>query len=323
MENLLLAVISLVILVPIIYFLPLGLSSKGKILVIIISFFLANLGLLAQLSFPLWQTSLVLLVLVFLSSIVIDSRLKKVIYPPLSKKKDLQLEDVMTQDVIERERVFFDNELFDSQNGSKASSRKTSNLVKIIASPSEMRTDDYREDVLIDEITPEVKIESLKKEVFQKQLSFEKDNLPEEVKLIEDSGEDFEEDISFLFNREELFKESFNGYTHQTQVKEEDLGYMSEIERMIAETDSSGQTENIELNLLNYQLEEVAATKEINNETSNITSLDNDEIQVLKLEKIEPRLETADSIEDDEPVIWEDVIEPIKIFKINNSNQGG
>ncbi|KOP83611.1 hypothetical protein AMS60_14605 [Bacillus sp. FJAT-21945] len=321
MENLLLAVISLVILVPIIYFLPLGLSSKGKILVIIISFFLANLGLLAQLSFPLWQTSLVLLVLVFLSSIVIDSRLRKIIYP-LSMKKIFHSHDEMTLDLIERE-VDLENELPALQNAIEVSSRKTSNLDKIIASPSEMRTDDYREDVLIDEITPEVKIESLKKEVFQKQLSFEKDNLPEEVKLIEDSGEDFEEDISFLFNREELFKESFNGYTHQTQVKEEDLGYMSEIERMIAETDSSGQTENIELNLLNYQLEEVAATKEINNETSNITSLDNDEIQVLKLEKIEPRLETADSIEDDEPVIWEDVIEPIKIFKINNSNQGG
>ncbi|KQL20687.1 hypothetical protein [Cytobacillus solani] len=321
MENLLLAVISLVILVPIIYFLPLGLSSKGKILVIIISFFLANLGLLAQLSFPLWQTSLILLLLVFLSSIVIDSRLRKIIYP-LSMKKIFHSHDEMTLDLIERE-VDLENELPALQNAIEVSSRKTSNLVKIIASLSEMRTDDYREDVLIDEITPEVKIESLKKEVFQKQLSFEKDNLPEEVKLIEDSGEDFEEDISFLFNREELFKESFNGYTHQTQVKEEDLGYMSEIERMIAETDSSGQTENIELNLLNYQLEEVAATKEINNETSNITSLDNDEIQVLKLEKIEPRLETADSIEDDEPVIWEDVIEPIKIFKINNSNQGG
>ncbi|USK53925.1 hypothetical protein LIS82_20300 [Cytobacillus solani] len=321
MENLLLAVISLVILVPIIYFLPLGLSSKGKILVIIISFFLANLGLLAQLSFPLWQTSLILLLLVFLSSIVIDSRLRKIIYP-LSMKKIFHSHDEMTLDLIERE-VDLENELPALQNAIEVSSRKTSNLDKIIASPSEMRTDDYREDVLIDEITPEVKIESLKKEVFQKQLSFEKDNLPEEVKLIEDSGEDFEEDISFLFNREELFKESFNGYTHQTQVKEEDLGYMSDIERMIAETDSSGQTENIELSLLDYQLEEVAATKEINNETSNITSLDNDEIQVLKLEKIEPRLETADSIEDDEPVIWEDVIEPIKIFKINNSNQGG
>lgn len=308
MENLLLAIVSLVILVPIIYFLPLGLSTKGKILVTSVSFFLAVVGLFAQLSFPLWQTSLVLLLLVFLSSIVIDSRLKKIIYPPLSKEKDFFLKEEIIQDDVNNEE--FGSELVDS-NTKQVSNSKPLNLDKIVASHSLIKIDEEREEVIIDEYKRELEIESSEIGTLKNQFSFVEDNLLEEVKLTEDIDEDFEEDISFLFNRDELLEENSKGYTHHIQAKEEDVGYMSEIERMIEETDTIGLTDNI--NLLDYQLEEVAATKEI----------DNDEILGLKLEKIDSKEEIEDSIQEDEQVIWDDVIEPIKEFKINNSSQGG
>ena len=313
MENLLLATLSLVILVPIIYFLPLGLSSKGKILVTFVSFFLAIIGLLAQLSFPLWQTSLVLLVLVLLSSIVIDSRLRKIIYP-LSEKKNVHSHDEITQDLIESEKGL-DNEVPALQNVNAVSSSKPLNLDKIIASPSEMKIDDDREEVFVDEFTPKAEMEFL-----EKQLSFEKDNISEEINLLENSGEETEEDISFLHNREVLLEESLNDDHYHYQKKEEVLGYMSEIERMIAETDNLEQFEKF----LDYQLEEVAATKEVNNDNSNKTSLyDDDDIPLLKLGKLEPKTPNTDTDEEDELIIWEDDIEPLKEFKITNSNQGG
>lgn len=308
MENLLLAIVSLVILVPIIYFLPLGLSTKGKILVTFVSFFLAIVGLFAQLSFSLWQTSLVLLLLVFLSSIVIDSRLKKIIYPPLSKEKDFFLKDEIIQDDVNNEE--FGSELVDS-NTKQVSNSKPLNLDKIVASHSLIKIDEEREEVIIDEFKRVLEIESSEIGTLKNQFSFAEDNLLEEVKLTEDIVEDFEEDISFLFNRDELFEENLIGY--HVQAKEEDVGYMSEIERMIEETDTIGPSDNIDLNLLDYQLEEAAATKEI----------DNDEILVLRLEKIDSIEETEDLIEEDEQVIWDDVIEPIKEFKINSSGQGG
>ncbi|MED3571440.1 hypothetical protein [Cytobacillus praedii] len=312
MENLLLATLSLVILVPIIYFLPLGLSARGKILVTFVSFFLAIIGLLAQLSFPLWQTSLVLLVLVFLSSIVIDSRLRKIIYP-LSEKKNFHSHDEITQDLIESEKGL-DNELSALQNANTVSSSKPLNLNKIIASPSEMKIDDDREEVFVDEFTPKAEMEFL-----EKQLSFEKDNISEEINLLENSGEEIEEDILFLHNREALLEDSLNDDHYHYQKKEEVLGYMSEIERMIAETDNLEHFENF----LDYQLEEVAATKEINNDNSNKTSLYDDDIPLLKLGKLEPKTPNTDTDEEDEPIIWEDDIEPLKEFKITNSNQGG
>ncbi|TCJ02440.1 hypothetical protein [Cytobacillus praedii] len=313
MENLLLATLSLVILVPIIYFLPLGLSSKGKIVVTFVSFFLAIIGLLAQLSFPLWQTSLVLLVLVFLSSIVIDSRLRKIIYP-LSEKKNVHSHDEITQDLIESEKGL-DNEVPALQNANVVSSSKPLNLDKIIASPSDMKIDDDREEVFVDEFTPKAEMEFL-----EKQLSFEKDNRSEEINLLENSGEEIEEDISFLHNREALLEESLNDDHYHYQKKEDVLGYMSEIERMIAESDNLEQFENY----LDYQLEEVAATKEVNNDNSNKTSLyDDDDIPLLKLGKLEPKTPNTDTDEEDEPIIWEDDIEPLKEFKITNSNQGG
>ena len=47
-------------------------------------------------------------------------------------------------------------------------------------------------------------------EFLERQLSFEKDNISEEINLLENSGEEIEEDISFLHNREVLLEESLN-----------------------------------------------------------------------------------------------------------------
>lgn len=80
MKELILSVLSLIILLPIIFFLPLGLSNKGKGVIVIASFLLANIGFLTQEVLPLWLLWIVLALLVFLISYVIQGRFGEVIF---------------------------------------------------------------------------------------------------------------------------------------------------------------------------------------------------------------------------------------------------
>lgn len=64
------------LLIPIIYFLPLGINIKGKLIIIGTSFLLAELGLLANKIYPLWQTILMLLLITFLFTMFIEKRLR-------------------------------------------------------------------------------------------------------------------------------------------------------------------------------------------------------------------------------------------------------
>ena len=60
--------------------LRIGFSFKGKLIVALIGFVLALAGQAAVASFPLWQTGLILLLLVLAAAYVMDSRLASLIY---------------------------------------------------------------------------------------------------------------------------------------------------------------------------------------------------------------------------------------------------
>lgn len=318
MVNLLLALISVVILVPIIYLLPLGLSTKGKGLTIVFSFLLAILGLLSRLTFSLWLTSLVLLLLVFLSSLLIDSRLKKVIYAPLSKGIDNYLEDKDFRDGDENDD--YNNELIAS-SATLVSNSKPLNLDKLIDSTSQNQSYENAREALKNELHWGLVIGSPDQNIaFQNPSLLIEDYSLDEIKLSENI-EEVEEDISFLLNREELIEERPTVLKHHIPKNVGNFGYMSEIEGMIAAIDSIEQTEDRvssmagDFDQLDYQFDDVAATIETN-ENSKITQLNTDEIAELKLEKLDHVVETNDSGDLLGYVTWDDdEIEPIKIFK--------
>ncbi|WP_409301966.1 hypothetical protein [Peribacillus sp. SCS-155] len=64
MVNLIFMFLSLAVLIPVLFILPLGLTHKGKLMLTGSAFFIAILGLLANLSMGIWQVFLVLLLLV-------------------------------------------------------------------------------------------------------------------------------------------------------------------------------------------------------------------------------------------------------------------
>jgi hypothetical protein len=73
-EVLIFSLISLIILIPIIYFLPLNLTKKGKITVVAVSFLIALAGLLTKVFMQLWQSILLLIGLILLLSMILTKK---------------------------------------------------------------------------------------------------------------------------------------------------------------------------------------------------------------------------------------------------------
>lgn len=79
-ELLIFSLISLIILIPIIYFLPLNLTKKGKMTVIAVSFLIASAGLLTKVFMQLWQSILLLIGLILLLSMLLTKKYSPVLF---------------------------------------------------------------------------------------------------------------------------------------------------------------------------------------------------------------------------------------------------
>lgn len=71
---------SMLVLMLIISFLPLGYTKKGEIIIVLTGLLIALGGIAAVTSFPLWQTLLMILALSFFAAYFMDSRIGKTIY---------------------------------------------------------------------------------------------------------------------------------------------------------------------------------------------------------------------------------------------------
>jgi hypothetical protein len=71
---------SMLVLLLIIYFLPLGFTVKGKLSIVLASFVLALGGLAAVLAVPLWQTALMLAALTFFTAYFMDKRMGALLF---------------------------------------------------------------------------------------------------------------------------------------------------------------------------------------------------------------------------------------------------
>ncbi len=66
--------ISMIILIPISYFLPLKITPKGKILIVAISFLISMVGLFTTVFLALWQSILMMIALVLLLTLILSKR---------------------------------------------------------------------------------------------------------------------------------------------------------------------------------------------------------------------------------------------------------
>ncbi|RYI31622.1 hypothetical protein EVU96_06340 [Bacillus infantis] len=75
MESFVFALASLLLLVPIFYFLPLGISGKGKILLIAASFLLSMLAIMASVQFHVWQSLLLVCLMALVTAYLLEKKL--------------------------------------------------------------------------------------------------------------------------------------------------------------------------------------------------------------------------------------------------------
>jgi hypothetical protein len=93
MQTIIWAFGAMLLLLLIVSFLPLNFNLKGKFTVVLSAFAIALGGLAAVNLFPIWQTLLILLVLTFFASYILDSRLGNGLYKTLVSEEHLIQDD--------------------------------------------------------------------------------------------------------------------------------------------------------------------------------------------------------------------------------------
>lgn len=298
MEELIVSVVSLLILVPIIYFLPLGLTNKGKGIVIIIAFIFANLAILAKNSFSLWQTGLIILLLTFLTVYILDKKFSKFLFS--SKKSH------------DKEADFFDENIEIEED--------TQNLDEDIAPNNNIDTNLGVEAITLEKFEHEhSSIEEIPAE-------------PETILNVEMKEEDTtesmvnddlvaEDEIAFLMNREELLEEVELEPISEAEAAQLDE-YLSDIEQLLEEEDleelelnqnnelpelpESSEQEAVDLDLLEEFEDLHLSTAEMEQDslsaqtTSEEDVTSDTEIEILHLEEMEENLENNSPSIDDE-----------------------
>ncbi|RBP04297.1 hypothetical protein [Rossellomorea aquimaris] len=86
------SLLALILLLPILYFIPIGISVKGKLLIAGIAFGLTLLGLVASTQYPIWMIGIMLMVLLGLTSYVIEQRFSGLLVLATGTEMDLEEE---------------------------------------------------------------------------------------------------------------------------------------------------------------------------------------------------------------------------------------
>lgn len=254
MEEFIVSAISLIILVPIIYFLPIGLTKKGKGILIAVAFIIANLGLLAKNSFPLWQAALILLLMVMLTVYILDKRLGNLLFSGVhtDEKSDREMSDLLLAD--------------DEQSANlKEVSVPDRNLVGDVPLSIQVPEEELREIInkeisfekndplLIEEEPLEIDVllfdkdeKEMIEEVIETNENFVTQEMEDEVVVSKDEF-DLDEEISFLSDREQVL-ENHSVENQESSLEQINGGYMSEIEKLLLEEELPDK--NLEIQLI-------------------------------------------------------------------------
>ncbi|MEH7093893.1 hypothetical protein [Neobacillus vireti] len=100
MQSFIWAIGSGLLLLLVLNFIPIGLTFKGKLSVALIGFVLALAGLAVDTSIPLWQTGLMILLLVLISAYIMDNRFGALLYISESDLLELQVEEDIEYEVF-------------------------------------------------------------------------------------------------------------------------------------------------------------------------------------------------------------------------------
>jgi hypothetical protein len=88
LRSALFTIVALIIAIPFLFMLPLGLSRRGKIVALVVSLLLSLLAFTAKSVFPLWQLSLLLLLLAVAMTYLLDRQFGHVLYAAAKEEEE-------------------------------------------------------------------------------------------------------------------------------------------------------------------------------------------------------------------------------------------
>lgn len=215
MNIYLFALASLLFVVPIVYLLPLGLSKKGKLIVICVPFALSLLGISANSLFEWWKLALLVFILVILSSYLLDRKMKDIFL--VSENED-------TKSRLEPSATFFEK-----------GSVKEVNVIEELAqaNPIEEETNEY----FVEEIL---------------EINLEKEE-NDEVELSPDLFIEADVIVDNEIDDASLTQEEESDNHKEVMLEETEIGYMSELERLMLDESEALSLSNNTLEKLDEQ----------------------------------------------------------------------
>ncbi|WP_282138757.1 hypothetical protein [Rossellomorea aquimaris] len=230
------SLLALILLLPILYFIPIGISVKGKLLIAGIAFGLTLLGLVASTQYSIWMIGIMLMVLLGLSSYMIEQRFSGLIVLTAGTEMDSGEEPVQ---IVHKHKGLKDH-LHNKKDESQVEDTVDSTQVEVDMAPIEME-DLYEIEVDVAEEESENDISIEQDEPLQ--ASEIKEIIPtvetESIKVDDDESEWFIENAN---EYEDI------GKMNETEEENESSDIvLSEIERLINEPDETIEYEKEEM----------------------------------------------------------------------------
>ncbi|MDT9025327.1 hypothetical protein [Rossellomorea yichunensis] len=230
------SLLALILLLPILYFIPIGISVKGKLLIAGIAFGLTLLGLVASTQYSIWMIGIMLMILLGLSSYMIEQRFSGLIVLTAGTEMDSGEEPVQ----IVHDHKGLKDHLHNKKDESQVEDTVDSTQVEVDMAPIEME-DLYEIEVDVAE------------EESENDTSIEQDEplQASEIKEIIPTVET--ESIKVDDDESEWFIENANEYEdigkmNETEEENESSDIvLSEIERLINEPDETIEYEKEEM----------------------------------------------------------------------------
>ncbi|MCR8850137.1 hypothetical protein NQ095_17080 [Rossellomorea sp. SC111] len=240
------SLLALILLLPILYFIPIGISNKGKLLIAGVSFGLTLLGLAASTLYPMWAIGLMLLALLTILSFMMEQRYSGLL--AVSAGPDPDVNEAQWHEIHEQEE--FKSDLHNDEDVSNEVSK-----VK-----------DVEEIVSVEELVEEIESKDPKEE--DTAHGGEATAIVEDIEPLQEQDEislghvDTEIASTQVHEDEsEWFIENANEFNEVPGATEEDIelfeGDLSEIESLINEPDETVLEETEETGMYMEDLAEI------------------------------------------------------------------
>lgn len=207
-----LALFSLILVIPILFLLPMGLSNRGKMIILGFGFIISLLGIMSRSLFPIWQSALIMLLFIIVTTYLMMKKGTNLLF---SKQEEEDMEAPFTS-------LYEDSVMVE---------QKTVSVSKL-----------EEGEIEITELEPQVN--SLTESERKEELELESFDLDVDLELLEQTSP-IQEDELLLKEKEEI--EDSHYLEPEKEIEDVDISYMAEIEKLLEQESFSGEVEKNEL----------------------------------------------------------------------------